>query len=414
MKRYELKLEDGGRGVFKVSVVKDPAIESTLVHFSKEEKEIHYFADEEKRVIYSVVMRPQMDIFRKNINGEPAKVFYTKETVEKAQINYFRQNGNAATNINHSDLSDAEGIFPFESWIVTDAKNDRAVNFGLDVLDGDWVMGLKVDNDELWEEHIKTGKLDGFSVEATNINYELKEDTKMSKEKKGKKSVVAFLKEGFDKMFVDAEKFEGEIAEVSKWWQTVVNTTFEIGDLVERKPLEGESDSKPVNAGEFELEDGRKILTDSEGIIRFIFPAAGETPASETPAEKMAREKMEAETEETPEEKTTREAKEAADAETEETPEEKTTREAKEAAESGDTEPTEQEQIYLDKITALETEITTLKADAVKKDTALEKMKKETPAAKKIENAPKKEKSVPYEKMSNFQKAKFNKEHSKY
>lgn len=180
MNRYELKLKEGGKGVFKVSVVKDPAIESNLVYFSKEA--VTVFKDEEKRVIYSVVMRPDLDIFRSNIDGAPANVYYTKETVEEAQINYFRNNGNSATNINHSDVADAKGIFPFESWIVKDAKTDRANNFGLEVKEGDWVMGLKVDNDELWEEHIKTGKLDGLSVEATNINYELKQDEKMSKE----------------------------------------------------------------------------------------------------------------------------------------------------------------------------------------------------------------------------------------
>lgn len=201
MKRYELKLVEGGKGVFKVSVVKDPAIESTLVHFSAEKEEKHFFTDEEKKVIYSVVMRPNMDIFRKDINGEPANVYYTSETVEQAQINYFRNNGNSATNINHSDIADAEGIFPFESWIVSDSKTDRAVNFGLDVQEGDWVMGFKVDNDELWSEHIKTGKLDGFSVEATNINYELKEEVQMSKDKKGEEPKKKSIWEQMDEWF---------------------------------------------------------------------------------------------------------------------------------------------------------------------------------------------------------------------
>ena len=41
-------------------------------------------------------------------------------------------------------------------------------------------------------------------------------------------------------------------------------------------------------------------------------------------------------------------------------------------------------------------------------------MKKQTPAAPPIVNAPPAEKSVPYEEMTNFQKTKFNKEHSKY
>ena len=438
MKRYELKLVEGGLGVFKVSVVKDPAIEQTLVHFSAEKEEVSYFTDQEKKVIYSVVMRPNMDIFRKNVNGEPANVYYTEETVEQAQINYFRQNGNKATNINHSELADAEGIFPFESWIVADPETDRASNFGLDVQKGDWVMGLKVDNDELWEEHIKTGKLDGFSVEATNINYELKEDVTMKKdEKKESGGVIAFLKEGLNKIFNDAEKFEGEIAEVSKWWQTVTNTTFEIGETVMRKAYEDDGEDYAASAGEFELEDGSRILTDSEGIIRFKFPAppaADGDETEETEEEKMAREKAEKmadETEETEEEKAARVAAEEAAA-AEKDGDEGDGDEGDGDEGDGDEELTAEEiKALQDENTDLKQQVADLKAEKVKAEAdletmtkdkkeveqKLEKMGKETPAGKGIKNLPspaEKMSKEDYDKMTNREKMKFNRERRKY
>lgn len=185
MKTYELKLIDGGRGVFRVSVVKDPAVESNLIFFNKESKEDveHFVKDEEERVIYSVAMRPNKMIFRKNINGEPAQVYYTSETVKQAQENYFRNHGNLTTNINHSEHTTAQGIFPFESWVVKNSANDKSKELGLETIDGDWVMGYKVDNDEIWNKFIKTGLLDGLSIEATHIKHELIPETKMSKEK---------------------------------------------------------------------------------------------------------------------------------------------------------------------------------------------------------------------------------------
>ena len=74
MKRYELKFKEGKEGVLKVSLVKDAAINTTLVHFAAEKEAVQCFTDEEKKVIYSVVMRPNIDIFRRNVNGEPADV----------------------------------------------------------------------------------------------------------------------------------------------------------------------------------------------------------------------------------------------------------------------------------------------------------------------------------------------------
>lgn len=423
MKRYELKLVDGGKGVFKVSVVKDPAIESTLVYFSKEKEEVTMFADEEKKVIYSVVMRPDLDIFRKNIDGEPANVYYTKETVEKAQINYFRQNGNSATNINHSEIADADGIFPFESWIVSDAKTDRALKFGLDIKDGDWIMGLKVDNDELWKEHIKTGKLDGFSVEATNINYELKEDTKMNTEKTEKKGVVAFIKDGLEKLFGEAEKFEGQVAEVNKWWNTVMNDTFEIGDIVLRKPYETKEkgavkeEPKPIGAGEYELKDGSRILTDSDGVIRY--KTAPLTPAP-TPA---------------PAEPTAAPAAPATPAATQMAAEAPAATPAVAAPEATPAAATPATPLTDEEIKALQAEnadlkaqLATLKAEKVKADTDLATMKTEkeavdaklvtmsrqTPAAQFVKDLPSAPETKEYKDMTNAEKMRFNRENKKY
>ena len=163
MKVYELDFRDDMPGVFRVSVVKDPAVEATLLHFNKEEGKPLYFANEEKRVVYSVAMRPNKLIPRSNINGEPANVYYTAETVERLQQNYFKNNYNVSTNINH-EQNDTQGIYPFESWVVKNPANDKANELGLEVMQGDWVMAYKVDNDEVWGE-IKKGNIDGLSVE---------------------------------------------------------------------------------------------------------------------------------------------------------------------------------------------------------------------------------------------------------
>ena len=163
MKKYELKYTKGEDGVFCMSTVENPATKTQLVMFDDELKAME-FQDDEKRVIYSVAMRPNMLIPRKDIKGEPAMVFYSEETVNDLQQNFFKNNSHNGATINH-DKNVRKDMYAFESWIVQDPEKDKATSLGLQVQKGDWVLAQKVDNPEVWED-IKKGKLTGFSIEA--------------------------------------------------------------------------------------------------------------------------------------------------------------------------------------------------------------------------------------------------------
>ena len=80
MKKYELQYTKGEDGVFCMSLVENPATKTQLVMFDDESKLLQ-FQDDDKQIVYSVAMRPNMLIPRKDINGEPAMVFYTEETI---------------------------------------------------------------------------------------------------------------------------------------------------------------------------------------------------------------------------------------------------------------------------------------------------------------------------------------------
>jgi hypothetical protein len=170
MKIYEITFEEK----FKVSLVKNPALEMTMVKFADEKETPLYFANEEKREIFSVAMSPDKLIYRNNIQGEPANVFYTAETIEKFQQNYFRTNANSGTNIDHAEFN-TEGVFPFESWIVANPANDKSNELGLVTKKGDLVMGFKVDNDEVWAQ-CKDGNLNGLSIEGNVLFKEVNQN----------------------------------------------------------------------------------------------------------------------------------------------------------------------------------------------------------------------------------------------
>jgi len=57
------------------------------------------------------------------------------------------------------------GLSLVESWIVEDKVHDKSVKYGMDLPLGTWVGSVKVNNDEIWNEFVKTGKVKGFSIE---------------------------------------------------------------------------------------------------------------------------------------------------------------------------------------------------------------------------------------------------------
>ena len=52
-----------------------------------------------------------------------------------------------------------------ESWIVEDEKKDKSALYNLSVPKGTWMVSVKVNNDDVWNEFVKTGKVKGFSIE---------------------------------------------------------------------------------------------------------------------------------------------------------------------------------------------------------------------------------------------------------
>ena len=58
-----------------------------------------------------------------------------------------------------------EGLSLVESWLVEDKVHDKSVKYGMDLPLGTWVGSVKVNNDKIWNEFVKTGKVKGFSIE---------------------------------------------------------------------------------------------------------------------------------------------------------------------------------------------------------------------------------------------------------
>ena len=179
MKIIELILdEDEAIGVEAISVVENPAIESDFIALNNQEIKLAEI-NKEKRLLMGALLIPQKPIYRKN-GKEEYYIFFSKKTVARASQMYL-QNGNQSQSTLEHDKQ-LKGLTLVESWIVEDKVHDKSVKYGMDLPLGSWVGSVKVDNDEIWNDYVKTGKVKGFSIEGyfadklERPNEELKED----------------------------------------------------------------------------------------------------------------------------------------------------------------------------------------------------------------------------------------------
>ena len=179
MKIIELILdEDEAIGVEAISVVANGAIESDFIALNNQEIKLAEI-NKEKRLLMGALLIPQKPIYRKS-GKEEYYIFFSKKTVARASQMYL-QNGNQSQSTLEHDKQ-LKGLTLVESWIVEDKEKDKTALYGLDVPVGTWMGSVKVDNDEVWNDYVKSGKVKGFSIEGyfadklERPNEELKED----------------------------------------------------------------------------------------------------------------------------------------------------------------------------------------------------------------------------------------------
>lgn len=162
MRIVELILDDQEiTGIEAISVVENPAIEEDFIALKNEEIKLAEVSGE-KRILLGALLIPNKPIYRRKGDDE-YYIYFSKDTVEKASQLYL-QNGNqnkATLEHQHS----INGLTLVESWIVEDEKHDKSRMYGLNVPVGTWMGAVKVNNEEIWEQFVKTGKVKGFSIE---------------------------------------------------------------------------------------------------------------------------------------------------------------------------------------------------------------------------------------------------------
>ena len=189
MKIIELILdEESELGIEAISVVENPAIEEDFIALKSQEIKLAE-VDGEKKILMGALLVPNKPIYRRNGDDE-YYIYFSKDTVEKASQMYLMQGNQNNSTLEHQ--YELNGLSLVESWIVEDKVHDKSVKYGMDLPIGTWMGSVKVNNDKVWNEFVKTGKVKGFSIEGyfadkmerpkENIEEELDEDEKLIKQ----------------------------------------------------------------------------------------------------------------------------------------------------------------------------------------------------------------------------------------
>lgn len=271
MKRYEGKYNKKSKGVFAISLVNAPATGEHYIAMAKQDKIVKFAkVDEDQRILMGLVLQPDQLIYRVDENGDEFEMFFSAETIKDFSQNFFQSGFQLNSKLEHDET--IENVTFVESWLVADPKKDKSAAYGLSYPVGSWLVSMKVDNDDIWNNYIKTGELKGFSidgmVELEEVNF--KSNIQMSK---SNKNILALLKQIISGAEQEVEvtlgsvksgeldiQFEGETLEVG-------TAVFLIADESEKVQL-ADGTYKIDDAGEIVVKDGLvESMSEGEEVV---------------------------------------------------------------------------------------------------------------------------------------------------
>jgi len=164
MKIIELIIdeEDVYGGIDAISIVEHPAIEEDFVALNKQKEYKLQATDKDKKLLSGALLIPNKMIYRKE-RDEEYHIYFSRETVRKASQMYLQKGNQNNATFEHE--MPVQGLSLVESWIIDDKENDKSNMYGMDLPLGTWFGTIKVNNDKIWNEFVKTGVVKGFSIE---------------------------------------------------------------------------------------------------------------------------------------------------------------------------------------------------------------------------------------------------------
>lgn len=157
-------LEDGETRMTCISLVDEPAVEVDFQMFAQEKQRVCFAVEnEEKHLIFGVVMRANYPMLRLTEEGAPYYIEFTPETIRTMAQKYFKEGMQNNFNLMHNAEDKTEQIEMVQLFIKDSEKGIVPAGFE-DISDGSLFGEFKVLDDNIWND-IKEGDFKGFSIE---------------------------------------------------------------------------------------------------------------------------------------------------------------------------------------------------------------------------------------------------------
>lgn len=233
--------------------------------------------DEEKRIVAGPLMVADMPIYR-NYEGKEFFVKFSSQTIEQI-VNKFMAEGRINEfNKMHNEKDKLKDVFLQQTFIIDSTKGINTPN-GFEALpDGSWFGYVKVNNDEIWNDYVKTGQFNGFSVEGVfSEKKQFNKENIMTKIEEKIDSLINMIGDKFKKnKFVGQE--DGNQVELGSAKLTDGTEIKWEGELTEGAVI-SLADGSPAPDGEHTLEDGTVIAVQGGAVVAVRKPE--EKPAEE-------------------------------------------------------------------------------------------------------------------------------------
>jgi len=143
--------------------------QATAICYSKWENkgmnaQFKFFANHERRLISGPLMISDLPIYRADESGEYYVVF-DKDQIEKIAQRFFKKGYSHNVNMMHDPERQVNGVYMVESFIIDKTRGIKTPEGYPTLTEGSWFGTFKVDNNEVWNDFIRTGVFKGFSVE---------------------------------------------------------------------------------------------------------------------------------------------------------------------------------------------------------------------------------------------------------
>lgn len=161
---YRATLCSENCGMKKISLVDAPAVLTDFQAFADAEQPMRYAVqDEDRRLVYGVIMRANFPIYRYSKQTGEYYILYDADTIREMAEKYLSEGRQDNVNLQHEEGTDVDGV-NLVQWFIKDTARGIAPAGFEEIEDGSLFGEFHITNDEVWAG-VKGGTYKGFSLE---------------------------------------------------------------------------------------------------------------------------------------------------------------------------------------------------------------------------------------------------------